>query len=308
MIFADSAVEAARAALGRRADRSRRGARASMKTYTTAVLAAALAAATLCTSPALAGGSVKDAPEPVKREWQFSFNIGATTDYVFRGFSQSGQDPVVQGGIDVTYKWFYMGAWGSGIDFGKNVGRAGGQVNVAPVEVDLYAGFKPELWGVTFDVGVIYYSYPKAFDGRGAANRELDYVEFKLGASRELWKGGTLTSTLFLSPEYTNDTGFVWTSETGFSQALPPIRDGFGASVSALLGYQSGDDRRWRALIGNGDDDYYYWNAGITLTFAEKLSLDMRYWDTNVSNAGGFCTGNLFQCDERFVATLKFTY
>ena len=66
-----------------------------------------------------------------------------------------------------------------------------------------------------------------------------------------------------------------------------------------------------RAHYGNGDDNYLYWNAGVTLGFLEKWSLDLRYWDSNLgSNAGGsgFCTGSTFQCDERFMATLKFTY
>ena len=39
--------------------------------------------------------------------------------------------------------------------------------------------------------------------------------------------------------------------------------------------------------------------------------MDFRYWDTSIDNNGlaaNFCTGAVLQCDERFVATLKFTY
>ena len=85
----------------------------------------------------------------------------------------------------------------------------------------------------------------------------------------------------------------------------------FTPTFSALLGYQVGDDAGYSARVGNGDDNYLYWNAGVTFGFLEKWSLDLRYWDSNLgSNAGGngFCTGQTFQCDERFVATLKFTY
>lgn len=256
---------------------------------------------------AWAGGSLKDEPEPPKREHTLSANFSVTTDYMFRGFSQSAGNPVVQGGVDFGYKWFYAGIWASGIDFGNDLNRTGARVEVANVEVDYYAGIKPEIMGITFDVGVIYYTYPNAFDRGFAANRELDYLEIKLGMSRTVWKGGTLASTLFLSPNYTNDTGFVWTSESTFSQELHKIRD-ITPTFSATLGYQGGDDRRYAVLIGNGDDNYYYWNAGLSLGFADRLTLDFRYWDTNISNAGGFCRGPLFQCDARFVATAKITY
>jgi hypothetical protein len=54
----------------------------------------------------------------------------------------------------------------------------------------------------------------------------------------------------------------------------------------------------------------------VAFAFDKNWSLDLRYWDTNVSNSGGFCDpgsvgpggSNIFQCDARYVATLKFTY
>jgi acyl-homoserine lactone acylase PvdQ len=66
--------------------------------------------------------------------------------------------------------------------------------------------------------------------------------------------------------------------------------------------------RYTEALVGNGKDNYWYWNAGVTLGFGDNFSLDFRYWDTNVSNTSNFCSGNVFQCDERFVGTAKVTF
>ena len=77
-------------------------------------------------------------------------------------------------------------------------------------------------------------------------------------------------------------------------------------TFSSLLGYQTGDDPGY--FTAAGDDNYLYWNTGVTLGFGDRFSLDFRYWDTNISDAGGFCSGQLFQCDERFVATAKVTY
>ena len=84
----------------------------------------------------------------------------------------------------------------------------------------------------------------------------------------------------------------------------------FTPTFSALIGYQIGDDAGYQPLIGNGDDNYTYWNAGVTFGFLEKWSLDFRYWDTNLDDPAAAASARtaLFQCDERFVATLKFTY
>jgi uncharacterized protein (TIGR02001 family) len=269
--------------------------------------AAALAAALLLATPASADGykrgSLKDAkPEP--RRCNLSANVGLTTEYVFRGYSQTDEGPAVQGGFDVTCGIFYAGVWASNLDWGGD----GAGHDIANIEMDWYLGVKPVTGPITWDVGVIYYSYPNSADF--VAGRDNNYVEIKVGASATPWKDGTVGVTVFYSPEYQYETGSVVTVEGTISQTLPKVGI-FTPTVSALLGYQKGDDILYNALFGNLDDHYWYWNAGITLGFHEKYSLDFRYWDTSLSeNAGGssWCKGQIFQCDERFVATLKFTF
>ena len=85
-------------------------------------------------------------------------------------------------------------------------------------------------------------------------------------------------------------------------------------SFSALLGWQKATDDK-AAYIANvtGDDDQYlYWNVGLTLGFLEKWSIDVRYWDTNIdrNTVLGFpsCSVHLFSCDQRVVGTLKFSF
>jgi uncharacterized protein (TIGR02001 family) len=247
-----------------------------------------------------------------KRDLTYSFNVAVTSDYIFRGFTQTAGAPTGQAGFDITWGKFYAGVWGSGLDFGTETGTG---KHTARAELDLYAGFKPVWNNITFDLGIIYYAYPGARDNRTttAFAREADYVEFKAGMSRELWKDGTLASTLFISPDYTNGTGRVITSETQLSQVLPAIA-GWTPTVSALLGSQYGRDQNFRDVVGNGDKRYMYWNAGVAFAW-EKFTIDLRYWDTNIkdNNAtgggiNGFCSGKLFGCDERVVGTIKFTY
>ena len=48
----------------------------------------------------------------------FSANVGFTTDYIFRGISQTSGNPAVQGGIDYAHaSGLYAGVWGSNVSW-----------------------------------------------------------------------------------------------------------------------------------------------------------------------------------------------
>jgi uncharacterized protein (TIGR02001 family) len=291
-----------------------------------AVRIIAVAAANFSVAPlALADGplpgrSMKDttaAAVSEAREFKLTYNIGATTDYIFRGFSQTRRNPAVQGGVDATYGIAYAGIWASSVNWNTGVDAVGFPVR-ADVELDVYAGIKPVLKSAigdfTFDFGAIYYAYPGA--GRESANP--NYLELKAGVSKELWTNGTLTSNFFYSPEYQYKTGVVWTSETSFTQVLKAYGK-LVPSVSALVGYQNGSKADYSISFANGEKKYLYWNAGATFTYDEKWSLDLRYWDTTLKDnnlngggpgigANGFCSGTVFQCTGRAVATVKYTF
>ena len=252
-------------------------------------------------------GKAMAAPEE-GRKFTYSFGLAGTSDYVFRGFSQTDRDPTIQGSIDIGYGIFYAGVWGSGLDFGP---PSSGFGEDAQVELDWYGGIKPSwnspLGKMDLDFGVIYYNYPGAADNLA----DLDYVELKAGYSwSPLHPNLTTGTTVYWSPEYTNETGEVWTIESSAAYAFHSIR-GITPTVSGLLGWQTGDDVDWIAVFGNGDDEYYYWNAGLELAVG-NISFDFRYWDTDIknNNAGGgglngYCTGATLQCDETFVFTVS---
>lgn len=95
------------------------------------------------------------APEP---ESTLSFNVGAVSDYRFRGVAQTSFKPALQAGVDYAHKsGAYVGAWTSNISWIKDyVGATDGST-----EVDLYGGYKGEIAkDLSFDVGVITYQYP----------------------------------------------------------------------------------------------------------------------------------------------------
>ncbi len=213
-----------------------------------------------------------------KFEW--SANIGGTSDYVFRGYSQTLEDPALQGGLDASYGIFYIGVWGSGVDFVQ--GSGGRNSGDASVEIDVYAGITPKLGPVNFDLGVIYYAYPGADDADGS---ELDYVELKVGASGEFIKSLSTGITYYYSPEYTGEVGDTHFIELNAGYEFQQVGI-FTPSLSGLVG--------WGIYDNDSTLDYTYWNAGLTLA-VENFSLDFRYWDTDVANNG--------LADERFVFT-----
>jgi uncharacterized protein (TIGR02001 family) len=86
-----------------------------------------------------------------------SFNAAVTSDYRYRGYSQSRLKPALQGGADYTHNpsGFYVGTWASTIKWVKDVGGD------SDIEWDIYAGKRGELApGVTYDVGGLGYVYP----------------------------------------------------------------------------------------------------------------------------------------------------
>ena len=89
-------------------------------------------------------------------------NVSLTSDYRFRGISQSNLQPAIQGGFDYAHSsGFYIGNWNSSISWISDAASAAGKSTSAPIEMNLYAGYKYE-WskGFTADVGVLQYYYP----------------------------------------------------------------------------------------------------------------------------------------------------
>ena len=97
-----------------------------------------------------AAASVAMSGAAMAEELKLSYNVGAASDYVFRGVSQTQEDPQIFGGVDATYGIAYAGVWASNVDFGTDDPSA---------EIDFYVGVKPTIGDTALDFGVLYYSY-----------------------------------------------------------------------------------------------------------------------------------------------------
>jgi uncharacterized protein (TIGR02001 family) len=81
-------------------------------------------------------------------------NLTLTTDYRFRGISQTFEKPAIQGGIDYSHSsGFYLGNWNSNVNEGAGFPESN-------LEMDFYGGYKTSFGDFGLDVGAIYYYYP----------------------------------------------------------------------------------------------------------------------------------------------------
>jgi uncharacterized protein (TIGR02001 family) len=209
-------------------------------------------------SLAAAAATVALSGAAMAEELKLSYNVGVASDYVFRGVSQTQEDPQIFGGIDATYGIGYAGVWASNVDFGADDPTA---------EIDLYAGVKPVVAGTNLDLGVVYYGY---VDDKGLTPGSYSYVELKAAASRSIGPA-TAGLAVYYSPEFPGKTGNAVYYEVNGSI---PVAEKL--SLSAALGHQEIDKA----------GDYATWNIGATYAITPNLGVDLRYSDTDEHGYG----------------------
>lgn len=89
----------------------------------------------------------------------FSSNVTLASDYLYRGISQTGTNPAIQGGFDLTHaSGVYAGVWGSSISWLGDAGIAN-----SGTEIDVYGGYRGAAGDVSYDVGFLRYNYPGTY-------------------------------------------------------------------------------------------------------------------------------------------------
>jgi len=88
-----------------------------------------------------------------------AYNVGLYSQYIFRGLTQTNNNPAIQGGIDLTHSsGFYLGAWASNVNWTVD----STYYTSGSLEVDLYGGYRYNFGdsGLGIDVGALQYLYP----------------------------------------------------------------------------------------------------------------------------------------------------
>lgn len=175
-------------------------------------------------------------------DWTVSGNVGLFSDYRFRGMTQTDYGPALQGGFDVGHSsGFYIGNWNSNVEQKL--------YNGASLEMDFYGGFKGAVGDFSYDLGAIYYYYPKS--GADGATK-IDNTEFYIGggwgplSAKYYWA----VSDFFGVPD-TKNSYYVDVSGSF------PLASGFG--INAHVGYQ-----KVKGLPGGSIDSNTDYKIGVT--------------------------------------------
>jgi uncharacterized protein (TIGR02001 family) len=238
----------------------------------------------------LVGVPTLAAAEEAASPHTLSGNITLTSDYVFRGVSQTQNGPAIQGGFDYAHaSGFYIGTWASNVDWVSL-----GYKDNSSMEIDVYGGFKGTAGDFGFDLGVITYYYPG--DQVTGAN-DPDTTELYVGGS---WK--------FLSAKYsyTVSDQFV-----GWGTTADPAGDTDG-SYYIELNANYGLDNGW-GLIGhvgyqdvndNDDASYTDWKLGVSKDVGFGV-VTVAYTGTDADDTAYTWAGEEVADDRVFVAFSK---
>jgi len=266
----------------------------------------------------------KAPPPVVVSPWDFAFGAAISSDYRFRGITQSNRNASVFAYFEPRYNvnenlQLYAGVAGNSISF----------TNRAAAEIDVYAGIRPTFGAFAFDFGVFGYLYPGgkchesgAIAGVGVGlagvcgiqNAGTQYAPPAFNALKkdvsfyevygkvnwtinDMWAVG---AQAYYSPSFLN-SGADGTYVSGTAKFTVPSSvfgsTGIGSYISGEYGYQflGTSDAFYRITplpVGINYKDYATWNIGIGFTY-KVFTLDLRYSDTDLNK--GDC--NAFTSD-----------
>ncbi len=209
----------------------------------------------LAASALLATSSAAMAWESEDGMHSTSASVALSSDYVWRGYSQTDSEMAISGSFDYGHaSGFYAGTWASNVDFGLNGDQA-------HIEVDVYAGVSNEIGesGVSYDVGALRYIYPGTDGG--------DWNEYYLTLSHGFFSLGVAHS----SDVYGSDEDGTYYS-AGFDYDLP-----MNVALSAGVGYYDYDDDVYGALLPDSATDY---RVGLSTEMA-GFGMDLTYTDSD---------------------------
>lgn len=205
---------------------------------------------------------------------QVTGNLGLTSDYRFRGVSQTQNAPAVQGGIDYAHKsGLYVGNWNSSVSSEVYTNGAG-------VESDLYAGWKKDVYkGITVDIGSYNYFYPRATTPAKTGSNYDTYEGF-VGLGYKDMISAKYSQTL--GNGYFGTANARGTSYTQIDGKLPvPVVKNL--AVVAHYG---------RTNVANSSNlDYNDINAGFVYSLPKEYDLGVKYY-TNSSMTSTFQNAN----------------
>lgn len=188
-------------------------------------------------------------------------SVAMTSDYLYRGISQTSGAPALQGSLSVSHEsGLYATVWGSSISFASGL------------ELDPSIGFAGKAGEVGYDVGVLYYGYPHS-TAAAAGGGQFDFVEFYGSVS---YAGGKLG--LAYTDEFFGETGKSMYVYADYATEL----SGFG--LSAHVGLNLLDDKFYGSALALGEDSYVDYKVGVSKA-VKDVSFELAYMGSDLDKA-----------------------
>lgn len=212
------------------------------------------------------------APAAATPDYTLTYNVGAYSQYIFRGITQTDRKPAIQGGADFTHSsGLYIGTWASNISWLSDIGYA-----KSSLEWDIYGGYRYTFEnGIGIDVGLLNYVYPGSKSANYAGTLADPYTLEGYAAVSYAWlqaKASVAATDLFGAP---NSSGSAYYE----LNANYPIPD----TAITLIGHAG------RQIVENGSQSatpsYTDWKLGASYTFASSLVVGGYYTDTNLDKS-----------------------
>lgn len=188
---------------------------------------------------------------------EFTGSLTFLSDYVFRGVSQTQEEPAMQGVLDYVHPTgVYAGV------FGSNVNLFDGEPDEPSLEIDVYVGYAGAVGPVGYNVFVTRFTYPdgsnELIEDFNEYHADLSYSIVTVGVdyANDAFGSGADSLYLFASAEIAlND----WISAHGLAGVYSFDEDVFGSELP---------------------DSYIHYVVGLSAS-AIGLDWDVRFEDTD---------------------------
>jgi len=202
---------------------------------------------------------------------EVSMNIGATSNYIWRGVTASANEAAVSGGIDYNHdSGFYAGAWTSSL--GNTDGEQGeidpatSEPTSSPAgsELDYYAGFGGAFGDFSYDINVTAYTYPQL--------KDWDFTEVGVSGTYSFFTVG-LNSTVASDVEDVDGQAdaFIEGDMYYYISADMPLANDYSVAVT-YGSYQFEDDG-----VGGEELDYSHYQLAVTKSAGDFGDVTLAY-------------------------------
>lgn len=182
---------------------------------------------------------------------EVSTNIGVTSNYIWRGLTQTGNSTALSGGFDWSGEsGLYAGTWLSEAwdDY----------------ELDLYGGYAGEVGDFGYDVGLIYYAY--------SSDAESDFIELAVSGSWQFLTAGL---------------NYVFSAEDAVEVIEEDLYYYLGASFGLPQDFSIGLTVGFVEPDGDGDDDledYTHYQVDLTKATGDFGDVTLSVSDTDLDD------------------------